>query len=342
MLSSATSACGEPYLEVDIVAVNACNLEITVPRGGTILDRVEALKVFCVLAETLQFRATAKQLSLSPQVVTRTIRGLEASLGEPLFQRSTRQVRLSAFGEQFLSQAQRLVEDYEGVFASAAATRIGEMVGVIRVTVPDFPVMDEVLRDVLAGIANHSRLTLDWSASLTRADVVDEQIDVGVRVGSPAESGLIMRRVGWTRDRIVAAPALIARIGRPTGIDDLQKNFPLCVLRNARTGRPWPWYFRHDFHFQPANPRFVADGVRSQLEATLVGAVFSSMQDAVCRSFLASGELVEVLADEERTTWPIHVYRPAQSIMPGRVRKVFDLLVDSLLQRLPQAADASE
>ena len=72
-------------------------------------NRFETLKIFCSLAETLQFKETANRLAVSPPVVTRTIAELEDYLGEPLFQRNTRQVRLTDFGEQFLPEAQALL-----------------------------------------------------------------------------------------------------------------------------------------------------------------------------------------------------------------------------------------
>ena len=72
-------------------------------------NRFETLKIFCSLAETLQFKETANRLAVSPPVVTRTIAELEDYLGEPLFQRNTRQVRLNDFGEQFLPEAQALL-----------------------------------------------------------------------------------------------------------------------------------------------------------------------------------------------------------------------------------------
>ncbi|PMS32696.1 LysR family transcriptional regulator [Trinickia symbiotica] len=298
-------------------------------------NRLEALKVFCIAAETLQFRDAASRLATSPQAVTRLIGRLEEELGEVLFLRNTRQMRLSAFAEQLLPQARQLVEDSERLFTPSQEPRDDEVKGVVRVTLPDFPVMREVLCDVLASTADYDQLTLDWRPTLARLDVVEEQIDIGVRVGPPPDSRLVVRRVADTRDRIVASPTLISKTGIPRDLDDLQKRFPLCVLQNANTGRPWPWYFRQDLHFQPANPRFIAGDVYSQLEATCAGRVFGLIQEAVCFRYISSGELVEVLPEVERTRWPVYVYRPQRTVTQPRVKKVFQLLVNSLQRHLP-------
>lgn len=298
------------------------------------LNRLDALKVFCVAAETLQFRETGIRLGMSPQVVTRTIAALEQELGEVLFQRSTRQVRLSTFGEQLLPQARQLIADSDQLFEHRRIPSSDEMIGVVRVTVPEFPLMREVLKDLIEGIAEFPQLTLDWRPTLTALDVVSEQIDVGVRLGHPTDNRWIVRYVGGTQDRIVASPALIERVGIPRDLEDLQKNFPLGVVLNPNSGRPWPWYIRPDLQFQPAKPRFIAADVYSQLDAALCGRTFSAIQEVSCEPFLARGELVEVLPEIERTTWPIYLYRPQRTVTPRRVLTVFRLLRDSLEKRI--------
>ena len=143
------------------------------------MNRFDALKIFCSAAETLQFKETAQRLGISPQVVTRTIGELERELGETLFQRSTRQVRLSDFGAQFLPQAQQLLYDSEQLFAASGREQAGEMAGVVRVAVPDMALMEQVLADLWTELADYPELSLDWRTDLALADVVDERINVG-------------------------------------------------------------------------------------------------------------------------------------------------------------------
>ena len=102
------------------------------------MNRLGALRYFCAAAETLQFRKAASRLSVSPQVVTRVITELEAALGEPLFVRSTRQVRLTDFGTRFLPCARQFLLDGEKLFATARQ-KDDEMAGVVRITVPRLP-----------------------------------------------------------------------------------------------------------------------------------------------------------------------------------------------------------
>ncbi len=81
------------------------------------INKLELIKIFCTAAETLHFRDSAQRLAVSPQVVSRGIHELEEALGEVLFQRSTRQVKLSDFGMRFLPQARQLLADSEALFS---------------------------------------------------------------------------------------------------------------------------------------------------------------------------------------------------------------------------------
>ena len=83
------------------------------------MDKLDALKFFIIASETLNFREAAIKLSVSPSVVTRTVAELEKQLGEPLFKRNTRSIFLTSFGELFLPQAKRLLEDSEKLFQTA-------------------------------------------------------------------------------------------------------------------------------------------------------------------------------------------------------------------------------
>ncbi|WP_299842992.1 LysR family transcriptional regulator [uncultured Paracoccus sp.] len=296
------------------------------------MDRLSSVRAFCTVAETMQFRAAAQRLGVSPQVVTRLIAELERELGEPLLMRSTRQVRLTAFGESWLPGAAQLVADSERLFLPASAAR--EIRGLVSVTVPDFPIMGSVLEDLLDRLVEFPDLQLDWRASIARAEPVMERVDLGVRVGPLSDSGLIIRQVGKTRDRIVASPELIARHGLPHSLDDLHDNFPLSVILNPNTGRPWPWYLRADYHFHPQRPRIVAGSVGAHLSVALKGIAIGAIQEIVCQPYLQSGALVEILAEEERLSWPLYVWRQQTAVTQPKVRVVFDTIVDSLQRRL--------
>ena len=175
------------------------------------MNRLEALRYFCAAAQTLQFRKAASRLSVSPQVVTRVMAELEATLGEPLFARSTRQVRLTDFGTRFLPRAQQFLLDGEKLFATARQ-KDDEMAGVVRITVPRLPGNEALLADLLARCADYPDLVIDWRVDEARLNAVENCIDMGVRLGLEPQPLMIVRRIAQTRDLFVAAPLQEGRL----------------------------------------------------------------------------------------------------------------------------------
>ena len=211
------------------------------------MNRLEALRYFCAAAQTLQFRKAASRLSVSPQVVTRVMAELEAALGEPLFVRSTRQVRLTDFGTRFLPRARQFLLDGEKLFATARQ-KDDEMAGVVRITVPRLPGNEALLADLLARCADYPDLVIDWRVDEARLNAVENCIDMGVRLGLEPQPLMIVRRIAQTRDLFVAAPQLLARVGLPRDLEDLRRRFPASSLINAETGRSWGWPVNDGLH----------------------------------------------------------------------------------------------
>lgn len=298
------------------------------------MNRFEALKIFCTLAETLHFKETAKQLAVSPQVVTRTINDLESTLGEVLFQRSTRQVKLTEFGKQFLPQAKQMLVDMDALFTSNHQAQDERIAGLVRVAVPNIPLMYEVLNELWDRLADFSDLTLDWRADIGLVDIVDTQIDVGVRFGTPEDRRLIIRKVGVDSDCIVASPNLLGKIGTPKDWQSLQKHYPLSCLFNPNTGRVWQWYLSSQYSFEPSKPKFISQNMVDELITALKGQTIACLSRRMCQPYLQSDELVELFADLPRKEWTAYVYRPQRNVTPPRVKFVFDALVNILQQRL--------
>lgn len=293
------------------------------------MNRLEALKIFCTVAETLHFREAAHRLAVSPQVVSRAIGELERVLGEILFQRNTRQVKLTEFGEQFLPQARQLLADADALFANARIPlKEQEIAGLVRVAVPEMYLMDEVLHELWARAAGYPDLRINWHRDLTIVDVVDEKIDVGIRFGTPYDSRLIVRTVGQVDECIVAAPALLARVGAPESWQALQKDYPLSAMFNPNTGRNYAWHLSSEHQFMPQTPRFTGNHVNDDLASALAGNTISLVARFLCAPYLESGELVELLPELPRRQWMAYVYRPQRSITHPRVKRVFDWLVE--------------
>lgn len=299
------------------------------------MNRLESLKIFISVAETLHFRETAQHLAVSPQVITRTISELEKELGEVLFRRSTRQVKLTDFGKQFLPQAQQVLADTDALFTRAKHKIHDErMAGVVRIAVPDMALMREVLAELWDKLADFPDVMIDWRSDLGLVDVVDEQIDVGIRFGTPEDSRLIIKKVGTAEDCIVASPTLIEKVGKPKDWHSLQRHYPLSALINQNTGRAWNWYLSNQHQFAPTKPRFVSNSMEDELIGVLKGQAFGCLPRLMCQPYLLTGELVELFPKIKRKQWIAYVYRPGRTVTPPRIRFVFDMLAQIMERKL--------
>lgn len=288
------------------------------------MDKLNALKYFCIAAETLQFKETAVRMSVSPQVVTRVIAELEQSLGEPLFVRNTRNVQLTDFGRQFLPKAQQYLIDGERLFSQGS--RQEEMTGIVRITVPKLPENTLILTKLAKKMADYPELQLDWRVDEQKLDSVQNQIDMGIRISQTLDPLVIAKTIMVSHDKLVIAPSLLAKLGQPASIGELQARFPLSSLVNASNGRVWGLPINEQTHVLPKLPRFVTNDLNSELAFTLAGQSCALLPDYLCKPYLERGELVELLPQLPRHEWILYVYRPYRTLTSVRVLTIFDWL----------------
>lgn len=299
-------------------------------------NRFESLKVFCSLAETLQFKETASRLAVSPPVVTRLIAELEDYLGETLFQRNTRQVHLTDFGEQFLPQAQQLLADSERLFVPSKQRAEQEMTGIVRITVPSWRINDEILAKLLTALSPYPNLVIDWRDDMSKLDSVSHRIDIGVRIGLQPDANFIVRKITEIGDVLVAAPSLLQRLGEPQSLEDLEQRFPFAAQINPATGRIWHFPLNAEHTLKPRHISFQSSDIYSGLQAVLQGSAVGLVSDFIAKPYLQRGELHQLFADVASQKWQLFLYRPYETITPPRVLKVFDLLEGILRETFAQ------
>ena len=273
---------------------------------------MELLRIFRVAAESSSFRDAAVRLGTSPQGVTRAIQQLEQHYGEVLFHRSTRQVRITAFGEGLLDQVRPALERFEDLWRTPGSDQQASLSGTVRITAPHSLGTRAVLPALERVAARHPGITLDVRLADRISNTVDEGIDVGIRVGFMRDSRFVARKAADMRLPIVAAPRLIKKVGVPANIDALS-SLPVTALA-LQGGTPVDTYRTHSRRRQCRHGNGSGAG-RDRVRAT--GGLHG-------RPYIASGKLVRVLENEEPPAWGLYVYRPQRGPIPGRVRAVFD------------------
>lgn len=289
-------------------------------------NRLDYLKIFCVAAQHRTFKEAAIKLNVSPQLVTRCVKELETELGEILFVRSTRNIKITTFGEQFLQKAQQALAVMDNIFGKSVAENLP-----VKITAPP-SFAKPLLIPVLARVSKeHPEIQFDLKLSNQFADVVEDKIDIGIRAGNPiTDHRFIARAVNKLNHVVVATPELISRVGTPQTIDDLY-HLPVTTMFDNNRNQPWEWFFKDKLIFKPETPVLVSDDADAEFEAILNGIGFGQVSIFMAAPHIMSGRLVPVLQDyEARDQWDVFVYRPQRGPVPPRVRIVYDALVEQM------------
>ncbi|MCB5185836.1 LysR family transcriptional regulator [Methylobacillus gramineus] len=293
------------------------------------LNRLEMMRIFCATAEASSFKEAAARLGVSPQAVTRAVKELETILGEPLFYRNTRQMRITEFGEQLALRARDTIADVDELFLRSGKQLASEMSGIVRITAP-IVIGKLFLMPILGKIAReHPQITIDLRLSDTHSDVVEQQIDIGVRVGFLRDSSFVARALSKVSFFVAGTPELVARNGKPRTLQELHDH-PTIALVDKSSGKTWPWFFADGQQLSPKTTSFITDDSSVELDLALSGVGFAQLAAPFVIPHLHSGRLITVLDDHIAPSWDLYVYRPKRGPVPDRIRLVYDEIARAL------------
>lgn len=286
------------------------------------MDRLQGMRVFVRVAEGGGFAGAARALGMSPAAVTRAVAALEATIGARLFIRTTRSVKLTDAGGRYLEDCRRILSEIaeaEAVAAGSTATPTGTL----TLTAPVQFGRLYVLPVVTAYLARHPAVSVRALFLDRIVNMIEEGIDVGVRIGHLADSGLSAIRVGSVRRVICAAPAYLERQGVPETPRDLRDH---AVIGSTATGDLPEWRFGTDRRVTVAvHPRLVCNTVDAVLAAALDGWGIARLLSYQVASAVAEGRLRILLDADEAAPVPIHVVSPEGRRAPAKTRAFIDL-----------------
>lgn len=202
------------------------------------MDRLEAMQAFLAVADEGGFARASRRLSLSPPAVTRAIGALERRLGAPLFHRTTRRVRLTEAGTRFLADCRRILAELEAAEAAAAGEH-AELRGQIGITASVLFGRMHLAPILFDFLAQHPRVTARTLFVDRIADLIDEGLDVAVRIAHLPDSALHAVQVGTVRRVVCAAPAFLAAHGEPRTPADLVRYAAIAFSIGGETPEAW-------------------------------------------------------------------------------------------------------
>jgi DNA-binding transcriptional LysR family regulator len=291
-----------------------------------IMDRLHTMEVFAAVADSGSFAKAAKAMRLSPPAVTRAITALEDRLGTRLFLRTTRSVRLTEAGARFLTDTQRILQEIGEAEETAAGTHAAPR-GVLHVTAP-----------VLFGriyVAPALRDYLDLHPAVSAAtlfvdrvvNIVEEGMDVAIRIGDLPDSSLTAIRVGAVRRVLFGAPAYFERHGLPRHPAELAEHRIVAVEAGAGA---IDWRFGDGDIVVRVRPRMVVNNLDTAIESALCGWALARTLSYQVAPHVAEGRLRIILQEFEPKPLPIHVVHPEGRRASAKLRTFVDYIVDRL------------
>jgi len=302
------------------------------------MDRLEAMRLFVRVADLGSFAAVAQQEGVARSVVTRQVAALEAHLGCKLMARSTRRLTLTSVGAAFVEKCRVILTLVDAAETDIAAEHQIPR-GSIRVSVPLSFGLKRLAPLLLEFARRYPEVRLDMEYSDRRGNLIEEGIDLSIRITSRPAAGDVVRKLGVSHMRVVAAPQYLARHGRPKLPADLAHH-EFLGYTYAGTGAI---EFQVGDQRQRVNlrGRLNANNGEVLAEAAAQGMGITCQPDFVIDEFIAAGRVERILGDYPMPEFGIYAMLPSNRQVPYRVRVLMDFLADRLRRGLAAAKDRS-
>jgi len=292
------------------------------------MDRFHLLEVFVAVAEEESFAGGARRLGLSAPAVTRAVAGLEARLGVKLLARTTRFVRATEAGIQYLEHARRILLELDEADDAASGIH-GQPRGHLAVTAPALFGRMYVMPHVAEYLQRYPDITVSTLLLDRVVNLLEEGMDVGIRIGELPDSALRAIHVGTVRRVVCATPGYLQTHGVPLIPADLSTH---TIIAANTLAAQVDWAFEHaknTSHLR-LKPRLSTSTNESAIDVALAGSGVVRQMSYQVAPYLATGQLQAILTEYETAPLPIHVLHREGRHVSARVRSFVDLLVERL------------
>ena len=295
------------------------------------MDRFQEMRAFAAVVDAGSFVAAADALDLSKAAVSRQVSELEARLGVRLLNRTTRRLSLTDEGEVFHARAKELLGSLEEMEAEVAVRR-GRAVGTLKVTAPvSFGLMH--LAPLWAGfMARHPEVRLEVMLADRFVDLVEEGIDLAVRIARLESSSLVSRQLSSTRLILCASPRYLKKHGRPRHPADLARH-AVVAYSLLSVGDDWQFTGPEGLVHVRVQPRMRTNSGDTCRAIALGHEGIVLEPSFMVADDLAAGTLVQVLPEYRSLELGIYAVYPSRKFLAPKVRLLIDYLVQALKAR---------
>ncbi len=287
----------------------------------------EGIDEFVAVAECGQFTAAAQRLGVSSSHISRQIARLEERLQSRLLYRSTRRVALTEAGQTFLQHCQRLQDGREEALR-AIGDLTGEPKGLLRMTCAVAYGERFIAPLVTRFMEKHPQLRVDIELSNTTLDLLQEGMDLAIRLGRLQDSRLVATRLAPRRMYLCASPSYLERYGRPHSLSELNRHN--CLVGSSDT-----WLLQQNGRefSQRVHGNWRCNSGQAVLDAALNGMGLCQLPDYYVLEHLQSGALVSLLEPHQPPNTAVWALYPQQRHLSPKVRNLVDYLKQGLAQR---------
>lgn len=287
------------------------------------MDTLLSLRVFVAIAEHKNFSAVAERMGLSPAMTSKHVQHIEARVGARLFNRNSRNVSLTEAGARYLRTVSPLLDGLTEAEAQLTTDTLSPR-GTLKISMPVWMSNPAFANILMAYHAQNPHVTLDIDLSGRKINMVEEGVDLSLRVAFKLDEGLIARKLADVTFQLVAAPSFLDRFGRPQAPNDLNEAPMLAYSQVANDGR---------IKFGGAqgldvklNPVMVSGNEDILHSAAIAGMGYAMLPNWATQDDMVAGRLEVVLP---RIIWPvlpIQAIYADRSYLPAKVRTFLDFL----------------
>lgn len=289
---------------------------------------MHVMTVFVAVGEERSFAQAARKLDLSPAAVTRAVLTLEENLGVKLLLRTTRSVRLTDAGQRYLDDARQILAMVAEADETASGLNTSPQ-GQLAVTAPVLFGKLYVMPAIVEFLTAYPAVQVNAFFLDRNVNVVEEGMDVAVRIGELPDSGLKALRVGTVSRVVCASPTYLARHGVPKLPGDLAGH-AVIMAAGVTPRSEWKFGLGEAAEAVRVQPRLTVTSNDGAIEAAKAGLGLARVMSYQIAPELAEGKLKIVLADHEQAPLPIHLLHRESKYGSSKVRAFIDLLADTL------------
>jgi DNA-binding transcriptional LysR family regulator len=286
--------------------------------GSNTMDKLTQLRTFIRVAERASFSAVARDMAVTQSAISKAINALEADLGVRLVSRSTRSVSLTEAGRRYYEQCRQILADLDEADASLKEARSG-ISGSLHVAAPVPFGMMFISPRVIRFREMHPQLSIQLDLNDQPTNLVEQNIDVAIRLGHLKTAGLVARKLGESPFLAVASPTYLASRGTPRHPQDLVAHHCLAYTNEDQ---PLEWSFGGKAISQRVSitSNYRSNNLLALKDAAVAGLGVARLPLWMVDSEIKSGLLRPVLAEATTPTYGIHAVFPSARQIPAKVR----------------------